>query len=118
MAITDVFSGIPVVDFPSALAWYERLVGRPADFLPNETEAVWRLGEPHGWIYIVLDPDRAGHALLTVLVDDLEAHVAELARRGIVAGEIDMIPGAVKKAEVLDTDGNRTTFGEPLGVDD
>ena len=117
MAITEVFAGIPVADYPSARAWYERLIGRPPAFLPHETEAVWNLLGPAGWIYVVLDPARAGNALITLLVDDLEAHIAELAGRGIAAAEIETIPGAVKTAAVTDPDGNRITFGQPLPAD-
>ena len=78
---------------------------------------MWRLVGPAGWIYVVLDPERAGSALLTLLVDDLDAHLAELADRGIAAAEIETIPGKVKRAAVTDPDGNRITFGEPLSAD-
>ena len=68
-----------------------------------------------GWIYVVVDPDRAGNGLLTLLVDDLEAHVAALADRGIVTGPIETIPGVVSKAVIADPEGNRITFGQGLG---
>ncbi len=59
MAITQAFAGVAVADYGSALAWYERLLGRAADFHPHETEAVWQLTET-GWIYVVGDANRAG----------------------------------------------------------
>jgi hypothetical protein len=29
MSVTEMFAGVPVADLPAALAWYERLLGRP-----------------------------------------------------------------------------------------
>jgi hypothetical protein len=37
------FAGVAVADYPSARAWYERLIGRPADFNPHENEAAWQI---------------------------------------------------------------------------
>ena len=82
---------------------------------PNDDEVVWQLAES-GWIYVVVDPDRAGNGLLTLLVDDLEAHVAALADRGIVTGPIETIPGVVRTAVIADPDGNRIQFGQGLGA--
>ena len=45
MTISHVFAGLPVSDYGSALAWYERLLGGPPAMLPNESEAVWQLTE-------------------------------------------------------------------------
>ena len=36
----DLFAGIPVRDYNLAAAWYERLLGAPPQFLPNDNEAV------------------------------------------------------------------------------
>jgi len=42
----DLFAGIPVRDYATALPWYERLLGSPPSFVPHATEAVWELGPP------------------------------------------------------------------------
>jgi predicted enzyme related to lactoylglutathione lyase len=115
MAPTELFAGIPVADYTAARAWYERLFGCEPDMLPHDTEAVWRVTE-HGWVYVVEDAERAGRALVTVLVDDLDAHVAALASRGLDTDPIDTVPGKVRKAEIADPEGNRITFGQPLGT--
>lgn len=114
MAIDHVFAGVPVADYAAARAWWERLVGRPPDLIPNDNEAAWQLTET-GWIYVVGDAGRAGQALLTILVDDLDTHVAELAERGLATEAIDTVPGVVRTAEITDPDGNRITFGQPGG---
>jgi predicted enzyme related to lactoylglutathione lyase len=114
MAITFVFAGVPVADYDAALPWWERLVGRPADMLPKEGEAAWQLTET-GWFYLVADAERAGTALLTILVDDLDSEVAALAERGIATEAIETVPGKVRRTEVVDPEGNRIQFGQPLG---
>jgi hypothetical protein len=74
LPIKQVFAGVPVADLGPALAWYERLLGRPADSAPNENEAVWHVADGAS-VYVVADADRAGNALLTLIVDGLEAHL-------------------------------------------
>ena len=112
MGINEVFAGVPVADYESAVAWYERLFGRPPDFFPHSTEAVWK-GAGNGWVYVVEDAERAGRALLTFLVDDLDEELAGLEERGIETETVDEIPGKVRKAAVTDADGNKITFGQP-----
>jgi predicted enzyme related to lactoylglutathione lyase len=111
MAITHVFAGIPVSDHEAALEWYERLLGRPPDRIPTDGDAVWALSET-GLIYVVRDAPRAGGSLVTLIVDDLDAWIADVSARGITAGEIDTVPGAVRRTAVTDPDGNRITVGE------
>jgi predicted enzyme related to lactoylglutathione lyase len=113
MPVTELFAGVPVAEHRPAFAWYERLMGRPPDFHPHDKEAVWRLTDT-GWIYVVEDAARAGRALITVLVDDLEAHIAGIAERGLVTEPIETLPGKVRRAAIEDPEGNRITFGEPL----
>ncbi|MEA2131300.1 MAG: hypothetical protein QOJ85_4191 [Solirubrobacteraceae bacterium] len=118
MPITEAFAGIAVADFDAARPWYERLFGRPPDMVPHEREAVWQL-TPGGWIYVVADPDRAGSGLLTLLVDDLDAQVAELAARGIDPGDVETFAaGAMRRAVIVDPEGNRITFGAPASASD
>jgi predicted enzyme related to lactoylglutathione lyase len=113
MPATELFVGVPVADFGAVLPWYERLFGKPADFFPQESEAVWRVAE-HAWVYVVADAERAGRALITILVDDLDEQRARLAERGVPVGPIEVMPGAARKVEVYDPEGNKVTFGQPL----
>jgi hypothetical protein len=83
LPITHVFAGIPTADFESALPWYERFLGHPPDRFPRAGEAVWQLTET-GLVYLVADPERAGHTLITLIVDDLDERLDELAGRGIL----------------------------------
>jgi hypothetical protein len=112
MAVTYVFAGIPVADRDAAAGWYERLIGRPPDLVPNDDEAAWRLTET-GWIYVIVDAERAGLALNTLLVDDLDAFLTGLAERGIAASPVQTIADGVRVTMIRDLDGNRLQVGEP-----
>jgi catechol 2,3-dioxygenase-like lactoylglutathione lyase family enzyme len=114
MGISHVFAGIPVADLQAAVGWYERLTGRPPDLIPNEDEAAWQLTET-GWIYLISDAVLAGSALHTLLVDDLDAFLADLADHAITAGPIETIGGTVRHSIVTDPDGNRLNVGQVPG---
>jgi predicted enzyme related to lactoylglutathione lyase len=82
MRITTVFAGVAVADFDAALAWYERLLGRPADQRPMEGLAQWSVTR-EGGIQVVHDAGRAGTAMVTLTVDDVDGSVAALQGRGL-----------------------------------
>jgi len=48
----DLFAGIQVGDYAAALKWYERLLGYPPTFFPQDKEAAWELAE-HRYVYVV-----------------------------------------------------------------
>jgi catechol 2,3-dioxygenase-like lactoylglutathione lyase family enzyme len=110
VTVTELFAGVPVRDRDAAFAWYERLLGAPPAFRPHDDEAVWRVAG--GWIYVVVDAERAGHAIVTILVDDLDAHVAELAARGIEPVRVEDYGSGARKAVLADPDGNEVGFGQ------
>ncbi len=106
-----LFAGIPVADLEAAIEWYERLLGSPPDMTPNEIERTWRLTD-ESWLYVVTDPDRAGKALVTVMVDDLDERLAAIELRGIGSGEVQQINEKTRKVEFVDSEGNRISFGQ------
>lgn len=108
--VVDLFAGIPVTDYAAALAWYERLLGSPPSFFPNDTEAVWEMSE-HGWLYIEHRPEHAGHAMHTVFVGDFDARVAAMAERGLKPSHEETYENGVRKATFVDPDGNEIGFG-------
>jgi predicted enzyme related to lactoylglutathione lyase len=117
LTITHVFAGIAVADYDSALAWYKRFFGRSPDVIVTENESMWQVAHT-GWIYVVGDANRAGKALLTLLVDNLEDHVAELGERGFETSAIDTVPGLYRKAVMTDPEGNMISLGEDLSTGD
>ncbi|MET7965374.1 VOC family protein [Micromonospora sp. NPDC005305] len=106
----ELFAGVPVRDYRAAAAWYERLLGAPPSFLPNDTEAVWELAE-HRYVYIEVRPGHAGHAMHTVFVDDFDARLAQIADRGLTPAERETYDNGVRKAIFRDPDGNEIGFG-------
>jgi predicted enzyme related to lactoylglutathione lyase len=109
---SHVFAGLIVADRDRAAAWYGRLLGRPADILPNDAEAMWQLTETSS-VYLLADPARAGRGVLTMVMPDLDATLAKIEQRGIhVRADIEVIPGAGRKCEIPDPDGNTVAFVE------
>jgi|SRR5437588_3843321 len=104
-----LFAGLRVRDFQAARPWYERLLGEPT-FFPHTTEAVWTLAEDRS-VYIVEHADGAGHSVVTVFVDDLDANVAAIGGRGLEPNEHFTYSNGVRKALYRDPDGNELGFG-------
>ena len=107
---TEVFAGIPVSDFQVALEWYERLFGCAPSFYPNDREAVWTIAD-HRWIYIIVEPERAGGAIHTIMCDGLEGAIAEIAARGLHFNKEETPDARVRKVIYYDPDGNEIGVG-------
>jgi predicted enzyme related to lactoylglutathione lyase len=115
MPIDTVLAGIAVADFGSAVEWYERFFGRPADELPMGGLAEWHFDET-GAIQVIQEADRAGSSLLTLSVDDLEEHLAGLRERGLSASAVDdTTSDRVLIATIADPEGNAITLVEQRG---
>jgi catechol 2,3-dioxygenase-like lactoylglutathione lyase family enzyme len=104
-----LFAGLRVRDFAAARGWYERLLGEPS-FFPHDTEAVWTLAEDRS-VYIVEQPEHAGHSVVTVFLDDLDAYVEAAAERGVEPDERETYSNGVRKLTFRDPDGNELGFG-------
>jgi predicted enzyme related to lactoylglutathione lyase len=116
MPIEYVFAGLSVSQLDAAIDWYERLIGRPPDILPNEREAMWQLAATAS-VYLVADESRAGRGRLTVFVGDLDEELAAVAGRGIASGEIETAPGLFRKTVITDPDGNEIQLGQNLSAE-
>jgi catechol 2,3-dioxygenase-like lactoylglutathione lyase family enzyme len=106
----ELFAGVPVADLTAALTWYEKLFGVPPAFFPNDVEAVWELAE-HRHVYIEHLPGRAGHAMHTLFVDDLDERVAGISERGLEPARRETYDNGVRKITYVDPDGNEIGFG-------
>jgi hypothetical protein len=92
------------------------LLGEPT-FLPDAREAVWTLARRPFALRRREDPDRERHRLVTILVDDVDAHMAEIVARGLDPDERLMYSNGVRKAVYRDPDGNELGFGRvPVGA--
>jgi catechol 2,3-dioxygenase-like lactoylglutathione lyase family enzyme len=113
--ITNVLAVVCVADVELARSWYERALGRPVDREPMEGCLEWQLG-PSGGLQVIADPEHAGHGMVTLGVDDVDAQVAVLRERGLDIENThdgDVPEGAtIRIAQLRDPDGNLLTFGE------
>ena len=110
MTITHLLAVVPVAEFDAAHAWYERLLGRPADNAPMAGLLVeWRVTD-NGWLQLTHDETRAGTGLLNFAVDDLPEHLEQLRGRGFEAGEIVQANKGVQLSTIVDPEGNTITF--------
>jgi predicted enzyme related to lactoylglutathione lyase len=111
MAGNVLFAAVPTADYPPALVWYLRFFGRAPDLEPHETEAAWQVADA-GWISLVADPERAGRSTVTLVVDDLDGRLAELASRGLAPETVEAVGAAGRKATVVDPEGNRLALAQ------
>lgn len=113
----ELFAGVPVADYERAVAWYQRLLGSEPSFLPNDVEAVWQVVE-HGYVYVEVRPDHAGHARHTLFVDDLEERIAAIGQRSLVPDHEETYDNGVRKVTFTDPDGNEIGFGGAIATAD
>lgn len=111
MNIEVAFTGVPVSDLPRGQDFFERLFGSPPDVLVNDNEVMWKVTGA-AWLYVVVDPSRAGHALAAVSVPELDVALEALAARGIEPPVIEQVAPGSRKATVLDPDGNSVAIIE------
>jgi catechol 2,3-dioxygenase-like lactoylglutathione lyase family enzyme len=104
-----LFAGLRVRDLAAARPWYDRLFGEPA-FFPHDREVVWTLADERS-VVVEEDPDRAGHGVATLFVDDLDAWIAAIAARGLDPTEVETYSNGVRKALYRDADGNEIGIG-------
>ena len=100
-----LFAGVATAELHGAMRWYEAVLGRPADITVHDDEVMWRISDG-GWLYLLQDAARAGQALVTISVADLDQAVADIAARGVDVPPIETIPGAGRKAPFTDPEGN------------
>lgn len=107
----SLFAGLRVRDIAAAREWYSRLLGKPS-FAPHDEETVWEIAGDR-YVYVLEDPERAGHGLVTLFVDDLDGELAQIASRGLEPSEHETYSNGVRKATFRDPDGNELGFGGP-----
>jgi uncharacterized protein YndB with AHSA1/START domain len=110
LGLPALFAGVSVADYAAAQEWYERLFGQPPSFHPNDVEAVWQIA-PGRSVYVQERPAQAGHALVTLFVDDLAERVAAITDRGLEPHLDEKYDNGVRKVTYRDPEGNEIGFG-------
>jgi predicted enzyme related to lactoylglutathione lyase len=106
-----LFAGVAVSDLETAVSWYDRLFGAPADIVVNDDEVMWHIAS-EAWLYVVKNRERAGRALVALAVADLEVATQQIADRGIPRPPIEVVGTGARKATFTDPDGNTVSFIE------
>jgi hypothetical protein len=103
-----LFAGLRVRDFKAARTWYERLLGEPT-FFPHPSEAVWTLADDRSTSWST--PTARGNSVVTIFVDDLDAHVAAITARGLEPDARLTYSTGARTTLYRDPDGNELGFG-------
>ncbi|MFD2647855.1 VOC family protein [Devosia albogilva] len=111
MTITNALAGIAVEDIAEASDFYERLFGREPDARPMKDVAEWKL-PGGGWVQVHTDADRAGAAVLTLIVDDIAEELGRLALHGLMPVS-KSVGDFFKTAKFRDSDGNTIILSQP-----
>ncbi len=111
MDVDVAFTGVAVSALDTGRDFFEQLFGRPADIIVNQDEVMWRVNDA-AWLYVVVDPVRAGRALVALSVDDLDATLADLDARGVRPETVAEVGDAGRKATFCDPEGNTVALIE------
>jgi catechol 2,3-dioxygenase-like lactoylglutathione lyase family enzyme len=112
MPIRNAIASLAVRDIDASLAWYERLLGRPADSRPIADLGEWKF-ERGGWLQVYQGAERAGSGSVTRAVTSLEEQISTLQDADMDPGE-PIISEKVKVVMIKDPDGNSIAFAEAL----
>ena len=74
-----------------------------------EGEAVWHV-TTFGSVYVTADPARAGNALVTLAVSNLDEHATALAARGLSLDPQEAESSGPRQLTITDDDGNCIKF--------
>lgn len=110
MAILNSLASVAVKDLKAASAWYERLLGRPADSRPMPEVAEWEF-ERGGWLQVYQLPERAGSGSFTLAVNDLDAQASRIDKLGVDTSQRSE-GKQVRTLMITDPDGNHIALAE------
>jgi hypothetical protein len=71
MSIDNALASVGVNNVEAAVAWYEQLLGRPADSTPMPEVAEWKF-KRGGWLQVYQLPERAGQGSFTLAVSNID----------------------------------------------
>ena len=109
MTITNALASVAVKDIKTAVQWYEKIIGRPADSRPMPDLAEWKFSSG-GWLQVYALPERAGACSCTLAISNIEVEAARLEKLGIATGA--RMGDQVKVFMVKDPDGNSIAFAQ------
>jgi len=111
MSVRGMTVAVHAGDREEALAFYCALIGREPDMGPDPDFYEWEIS-PGAWLQLATNREEIKPASfrLRLQVDDIDAAVATLARKGFEPSDVQRLPGLVAFANITDP------WGNPLGV--
>jgi predicted enzyme related to lactoylglutathione lyase len=109
MTITNALASVAVNDIKTAVHWYAKVIGRPADAMPTPELAEWKF-PTGGWLQVYALPQRAGSCSCTLAVLSIDAEAARLEKLGIDTGK--PMGEQAKVFMLKDPDGNSLAFAQ------
>jgi len=112
MSIDNALASVPVKNLQAAVAWYERVLEKPADSMPMPEVAEWKFPRG-GWLQVYQLAERAGCGSFTLAVTDIDEIIAHAQKLGIDTSHKSSSP-RVKTLMITDPDGNHIAFAQTL----
>lgn len=112
--IDGVVTVFQVANQEKAVKWYEKLLGRKPDIMPNKNLAEWYLSK-NSWLQITsnyIELNRVGRGAVMVNVHSLQKQIVICNNANIEHGKIVEYLEFIKMFEVGDPDGNKISFLE------
>ena len=110
---------LPVADVEKSLSFYVDALG---------FELGWTWGTPMshanvcrdsiGFDLIAVPEGRRGTAMAYVQIDGVDAYHSDLISKSVAVSDLQDRPYGMRDFEVIDSDGNRLVFGEPISAAD
>ena len=110
MSIDNALASVSVNNLQAAIAWYERVLERPADSRPMPEVAEWKFPRG-GWLQVYQLAERAGCGSFTLAVTDIDEIIARASKLGIDTSQKSS-SAKVKTLMITDPDGNHIAFAE------
>lgn len=60
---------------------------------------------------MVIDAERAGKSLVTIIASDFDDRIASITKRGLTPSKDETYENGMRKTTYADTDGNQIAFG-------
>jgi hypothetical protein len=111
MSVRGLTVALHAGDREEALAFYCALIGRDPDLGPDPDFYEWEIS-PGAWLQLATGREdiKPASFRLRLQVDDINASVGILARKGFEPSDVQRLPGLVAFANLTDP------WGNPLGI--
>lgn len=113
--VRETIVEIKVSDLPKSREWYSRLFGKGPDLEPFPGNVEFKVGGT--WVQIARGNVQPSSWNLQFEVKDLSLERSRLREGGIMAGEIETVPGVISYFDLSDPDGNSMRWFQVLTSD-